>query len=202
MKLAVIIGTTRQGRQTGRQAKWVYNSAAQMDEAEVEMVDLRDYPMPIFDEPVSPRYNPDRKVDPGAQKWLSKLEEFDAYAFVTAEYNHSIPAVLKNAMDYITWQIQRKPAIVVSHGSAGGARAEVHLKEVISESRGVPMPTQPGVAMVHMSEKIDEDGNLAEAEKLNPYGPQTALENLLGDLKWYSDVLAAARDREILAAAA
>jgi len=74
-----------------------------------------------------------------------------------------------------------------------GARAEVALKEILSESRMVPMSTIPGVAMTHMSEKIDEDGNMSEEEKASPYGPQSALEMLLKDLHWYSDALAAAR---------
>lgn len=193
MKLAVIIGATRQGRKTPQQAKWVMKTLADMKDVTAELVDLHDYQMPFFDEPASPRYNPDRKTDPTAQKWLDKLAEFDAYVFVTPEYNHSVPGPLKNAIDYVDWQLARKPAAVVSHGSAGGARAEVALKEILSESRMVPMSTQPGVAMTGMSDKIDENGNLSAEEKANPYGPQGALETLLNDLKWYSDALSTAR---------
>ncbi len=196
MKVAVIIGAVREGRKTPQQAKWVMKTLETMEDVEAEMVDLRDYPMPIFNEPISPRYNPNRQVDPTAKKWLDKLSEFEAYVFVTPEYNHSMPGVLKNALDYVDWQLNRKPAAVVSHGSAGGARAEVALKEILSESRMIPMPTVPGVAMTGMSEKIDEAGNLAEAEKANPYGPQTALETLLGELQWYNDALVSARDRQ------
>ncbi len=193
MKVAVIIGTIRDGRKTPAQANWVFKTLESMENVQPEIVDLKDYPMPFFDEPGSPRYNPSREVDPGAQKWLDKLAEFEAYVFVTPEYNHSVPGALKNALDYVDWQLNRKPAAVVSHGSAGGARAEVALKEILSESRMVPMPTIPGVAMTHMSEKIDADGNLSEAEKTSPYGPQAALETLLQELKWYSDALSAAR---------
>lgn len=196
MKVAVIIGAVREGRKTPQQANWVMKTLESMDNIEAELVDLKDYPMPIFDEPVSPRYNPDRKTDPAAQKWLDKLAEFEAYVFVTPEYNHGVPGVLKNAIDYVDWQLNRKPAAVVSHGSAGGARAEVSLKEILSESRMVPMSTIPGVAMTGMSEKIDEEGNLSEVEKANPYGPQTALETLLKELHWYSDVLKAGREQE------
>lgn len=195
MKVAVIIGAIREGRKTPAQAKWVMNTLSAMDDVEAELVDLRDYPMPLFDEAVSPRYNPARKVDPRAQKWLDKLTEFEAYVFVTPEYNHSVPGALKNAIDYVDWQLNRKPAAVVSHGSAGGARAEVALKEMLSESRMVPMSTVPGVAMTGMSERIDEEGNLSDAEKANPYGPQSALETLLGELKWYADALTIARNK-------
>ena len=194
MKVAVIIGAVREGRKTPQQAAWVMKTLENMDDVDAELVDLRNYPMPIFDEPVSPRYNPERKIDPTAKQWLDKLAEFEAYVFVTPEYNHGVPGVLKNAIDYVDWQLNRKPAAVVSHGSAGGARAEVALKEILSESRMVPMSTIPGVAMTHMSEKIDEDGNLSEEEKASPYGPQSALQMLLDELKWYSDALATARN--------
>jgi NAD(P)H-dependent FMN reductase len=195
MKLQVIVGATRQGRQTIKQAKWVVNAAKQMDDVEVELVDLKDYPMPFFDEPISPRYNPNREIDPAVQRWLKKLEEADAYVFVTPEYNHSITGVLKNALDYVTWEIQRKPVTVVSHGSAGGARAATDLKEIISESRAVPLPTSTPLTMIGMSELIDDDGNLTEAGKANPRGLQQALETALAELKWYSDALAAARTK-------
>jgi NAD(P)H-dependent FMN reductase len=195
MKVAVIIGAIREGRKTPNQAKWVMNALTGMEGVDAETVDLKDYSLPLFDESVSPRYNPSRQPSAEAQKWLDKLAEFDAYVFVTPEYNHSVPGVLKNALDYVDWQLNRKPAAVVSHGSAGGARAEVALKEILSESRAVPMSTIPGVAMTSMSDKIDEEGNLSEAEKANPYGPQSALETLLKELKWYSDALKTARDQ-------
>jgi len=193
MKVAVIIGAIREGRKTPQQAQWVMKTLETMESVKAELVDLRDYPMPLFNEPVSPRYNPDRKIDTTAKKWLDKLAGFEAYVFVTPEYNHSVPGALKNAIDYVDWQLARKPVAVVSHGSAGGARAEVALKEILSESRMVPMSTQPGVAISGMSEKIDEDGNLSAEELANPYGPQSALETLLKELQWYSDALAVAR---------
>ncbi len=200
MKLAVIVGTTRPNRQTLKQAKWVVKGASEIDGIEVELVDLKDYPMPFFNEPVSPRYNPDRKISGEVKPWLDKLTEFDAYVFVTAEYNHSIPAELKNALDYATWEMNRKPAAVVSHGSAGGVRAATDLKEVLSESKAVLIPNF--VAMLGMSELIDEKGDLNESVKANPYGPQATLSTLLEELQWYSDALSSARieDKQLAAA--
>ena len=195
MKLGIIVGATRQNRQSPRQAKWVYNAAKEMDDVEVEIVDLRDYALPFFDEPISPRYNQHRKIDPAARPWLKKLKEFDAYVIVTPEYNHSIPGVLKNALDYVTWEIERKPVSIVSHGSAGGARAASQLKIIISESRAVPLPTFTPLTMIGMSEQIDEKGNLTAAGKANPRNLQAAAEEMLEELKWYSDALAEARER-------
>jgi len=191
MKVQIIIGSTRPGRATERMAKWVAKEAQQQPETEVEVVDLADYPIPFLDEAVSPRYNPDRKPNAQAQKWMDKIAEADAYIFVTPEYNHSIPGVLKNAIDYLTWELVKKPSSIVSHGTVGGARATMHLKEILSESRSVPIPTQ--VAIHQMSDKINEAGELAPDIKAQPYGPQTALKSLLEELKWYSDALAAAR---------
>ena len=191
MKLGIIVGTVRQKRQTLKQAKWVFKAAQQLSDTEAELIDLSDYPMPFFDEPKSPRLNPERDIHPVAQRWLDKMAELDAYVFVTPEYNHSIPGVLKNSFDYFDWQILRKPAAIVSHGSAGGARAAMHLKEVISESRALPI--QQHVAMTHMSDLIDDDGNLSPELAAQPYSPQPKLQAMLEELKWTSDALAAAR---------
>lgn len=193
MKLAIIVGTTRGARKTMNQAKWAYTNAIKTEGVEAEILDLNDYEMPFFNEDVSPRYNPSRTLNPVVEKWLNKLAEFDAYLFVTAEYNHSIPAVLKNALDYVDYQFVHKPGAVISHGSAGGARAQVHLKQILSESKLAVLPVLPSMAIVGMSDIIDEEGTLNAEAAANPYGPQPGLEDLLKDLKWYSDALSAAR---------
>jgi NAD(P)H-dependent FMN reductase len=190
MKLLITIGTVRQNRTTPKLAKWIENNARATEGVEVEVVDLKDYPMPFFDEPASPRYNPERKLDPTVKKWLDKVSWADAYIMVTPEYNHSIPGVLKNAIDYIDWQADRKPSTMASHGTVGGARAAMHLKEILSESRTVPI--QNHIAF-HGMENIDDEGNLSEELKTKPYGPQATLEATLAELKWYSDVLSTAR---------
>ncbi len=195
MKLAVITGTSRAGRQTPRQSKWIVKTAAQIEDMEVEHVDLKDYPMPFFNEAISPRYNPNREIEPSVQAWLDKIDEFDAYVFVTPEYNHSIPGELKNAFDYMTWELKHKPAAVASHGTVGGARAAMMLKEILSEGQAVVIPQSSAVS--GMSNIIDEEGNLDAAAAANPYGPQGQLNALLGELKWYSDALGAATAADI-----
>jgi NAD(P)H-dependent FMN reductase len=194
MKLAVITGATRPGRKTVRQSLWIVKTATQVEGVEVEHVDLKDYPLPFFDEPVSPRYNPDRKPVPAVQKWLDKINQFDAYIFVTPEYNHAMPGELKNVFDFMTWELKRKPAAVASHGSYGGARAALTLKVVLSESQAVVIPNFSAIA--GMSEVIDEAGTLDATVAAKPYGPQGQLDALLAELKWYSDVLSAARAAE------
>ena len=193
MKLQIIIGSTRPNRTTPRLAQWAASEAKKLEGTEVEVIDLEDYPLPFLDEPISPRFNPDRKPDPQTQKWMEKIAEGDAYIFVTPEYNHSVSGVLKNAIDYLTFELTKKPATVVSHGTVGGARATMHLKEILSESRAAIIPTQ--LAVASMSDKIDENGVLSDEQKALPYGPQTSLQNLFAELKWYSDALKMAREK-------
>jgi len=194
MKLQVIVGSTRPNRVTERLAKWVANEAKNVEGTEVEVVDLADYPLPFLDEPISPRYNPDRHINAEAGKWVNKLAEADAYIFVTPEYNHSIPGVLKNALDYVTFELVKKPATVVSHGTVGGARATMHLKEILSESQAAVIPK--AVAFAGASQDIDESGKLDETVAAQPYGPLTALKMTLAELQWYSDALSAARAKD------
>lgn len=193
MKLKVILGSTRPGRATERIAKWVANEAKAMDGVEAELVDLKDYPLEFFNEPLSPRYNPNREITPAMKKWLDKIGEGEAYIFVTPEYNHSIPGVLKNALDYMTAEVLRKPATIVAHGTVGGARATMHLKEILSESGAAIISKQ--IALTQSNEKINELGELSPEAKAQPYGPAHALSSLLEELKWYADALTTARTK-------
>lgn len=192
MKLAVILGSTRPNRKSDRIAHWVVQNARELEGTEVELLDLLDYPLPFFDEPQSPRYNENRPLNEVAKKWLTKLEKFDAYVVVSPEYNHSIPGVLKNALDYTDWQLNRKPAAVVTHGSAGGARAQTHLKLILSEARAVPIPKHVALTM-KPADVFDEKGTLSEEVSRQETGPHVNIQALLDELKWYSDALAAAR---------
>jgi NAD(P)H-dependent FMN reductase len=193
VKVLVIIGSTRHGRISDRLAKWVVNEAKNLyKEDEVELVDLADYPMPMFDEPISPQYNPDRKPAPEVQKWLDKAAEGDAYILVTPEYNRSYPAILKNAIDYLDFQFAKKPVALVAHGSTGGAQAVAHLRGVIPGVKAITTPTTTFFSD-RANEAIDDDGNLAADIKARPYGPDSALQSTLEELKWYADALTPAR---------
>jgi NAD(P)H-dependent FMN reductase len=192
MKVLVIIGSTRPGRVSDRLAKWVANEAKEVEGMDVELVDLADYPLPFLDEPISPQYNPDRKPNEQAKKWLAKAAEGDAFVLVTPEYNRSYPAVLKNALDYVDFQFEKKPVALVAHGSTGGAQAVAHLRGVLP---GLKTFTTPSATYMtdRVAESISDDGELSEEVKARPYGPHSALKTTLGELKWYSDVLATAR---------
>jgi NAD(P)H-dependent FMN reductase len=130
-KIGIILGTTRLTRFSEKAAQWLTNIAKQRDDAEFEIVDLRDYPMPFFEEERSPMFAPPKSAV--ALRWGKKMAELDGYIFVTAEYNHGLPAVLKNALDYAYVEYNRKPATFVGYGSAGAARAVEQLRLVLAE---------------------------------------------------------------------
>jgi len=137
MHIQIIIGSTRQARATPRVATWVYDVAMQqLPEDTIELVDLADYPLPFFDEPLPPLGNKHRQLHPDVKRWLDTLSRADAYIIVTPEYNHSYPAVLKNALDYVDTQLKDKPVLLVGHGSVGGERAIKHLIDVLASNIG------------------------------------------------------------------
>jgi NAD(P)H-dependent FMN reductase len=189
-KIAVIVGTVREGRVTDKLAKWVAVEAGK--QAEVETLDLKDYPMPFFDEAVSPRYNPDRKPTPAVKKWLDKVGEFDGYVVVTPEYNRSMAGVLKNAIDFLDFQMDKKPVALVGHGSSGGAQAIASLRMALPGVGAVGIP-QALFFLDRVGEAIDEAGVLKAELQENPYGPQANLKTLTESLLWYAEALKSAR---------
>ena len=188
MKLGIIIGSTRQGRGTDRAAKWALEATKQLDDVDAELLDLRDYELPFFDEAVSPQYNPERKPEGIVKEWLDKLAEKDALIVVTPEYNRTLPAVLKNAFDYVAYELDRKPIGIIGHGSTGGAQAVHTLRSVIAGTLAISVPRAVYInAMASMA--FSENGELNEDMAKNPYGPNSALQTMLDDLVSYATAL-------------
>lgn len=131
VKIGVILGSTRPGRNGEAVANWVMEHAAKRTEAEYVLVDLLDYPLPHLDEPIPPllgQYSKDH-----TKEWAATIAQFDGYIFVTPEYNHSTSGALKNAIDYLYAEWNNKAAGFVSYGGAGGARAVEHLRLIMGE---------------------------------------------------------------------
>lgn len=131
IRIAVIIGSTRPNRKGETVAKWVYEIARKRTDAEFELVDLLTFNLPLLDEPVPPSQGKYEKQH--TKDWAAKIASFDAYVFVTAEYNHGIPGALKNAIDFLYAEWNNKAAGFVSYGSAGGTRAVEQLRLVMAE---------------------------------------------------------------------
>jgi NAD(P)H-dependent FMN reductase len=131
LKLAIIIGSTRPNRVGESVGKWVYQIAQQRRDAEFELVDIKEFNLPLLDEPIPPsqgKYSKDH-----TKRWAAKIDSFDGYVFVTPEYNHGISGALKNAIDFLFAEWSNKAAGFVGYGSAGGARAVEHLRLVMAE---------------------------------------------------------------------
>ena len=131
IKIAIILGSTRPGRNGEAVAKWVHQVAKKRSDAEFELVDVKDFDLPLLDEPLSPMMGQYSK--PHTRVWAAKIASFDAYVFVTPEYNHGIPGALKNAIDFLFAEWNNKAAGFVSYGSVGGARAVEHLRLNLAE---------------------------------------------------------------------
>lgn len=189
-KIAVVVGSVREGRQTDKLAGWAAKEIAKV--ADVEVVDLADYPMPFMDESVSPRYNPDRQPKPEVKKWLDKIGGFDGFVLVTPEYNRATSAVLKNAIDYLDYQMEKKPVALIGHGSSGGAQAIASLRMALPGVGAVTVP-QALFFTDQVGAAIDEAGVLKAELQDNPYGPQANLKTLAETLVWYAEALKAAR---------
>ncbi len=158
MKIQIIIGSVRKGRRAEAVAKWIYSLAGEIKDVEFELVDLKDYPLPFYEESGSPRMLND--LIPVAKKWREKVQEADGYIMVAPEYNHGYPAVLKNALDYTYFSWNNKAVGFVSYGTVGGARAVEQLRLVAIELQMAPIQQSVNLMMVHTL--FDENGKMKD----------------------------------------
>lgn len=145
LKVAIILGSTRPERNGEAVARWVYDAAQKRSDAKFELSDIRDFNLPLLDEPTPPsqgKYSKDH-----TKTWAAKVKSFDAYVFVTAEYNHGIPGALKNAIDFLYKEWNNKAAGFVSYGSAGGVRAVEILRLVMTELQIATVRTQVALSL-------------------------------------------------------
>jgi NAD(P)H-dependent FMN reductase len=145
IKIAIILGSTRPGRNGEAVAKWVHQVAKKRSDAEFELVDVKDFDLPLLDEPLSPMMGQYSK--PHTRVWAAKIASFDAYVFVTPEYNHGIPGALKNAIDFLFAEWNNKAAGFVSYGGVSGARAVEQLRLVLAEVRMATVRNQVLLSM-------------------------------------------------------
>ena len=192
MKINIVVGSIRTMRGSDKVARWVESTAKKEGiEAEFEIVDLMNYDLPMFASAMPPQAEQDRQTEGDLAKWLEVMAAADGYVFVTPEYNHSVPAVLKNAIDYLDFQIKQKPAAIVSHGAIGGVRANEHLRLILNSNLGaMPVPeTVTLKAPVAFAKVILDDGTLHDDYNKE----QSPLDAMLHSLVWYADALKNAR---------
>lgn len=186
-KIAIINSTTRQVRFGDKPTQWLYEIASKRSDLAFETIDLRDYPMPFFDEVSSNAWVP--STNEVAQRWQKKVAEFDGYIFVTAEYNHSISGVLKNALDYAYPEWNRKPAAFVGYGAVGAARAIEQLRLICVELQMVPTRTGVHIQGADFIAVWRQGKSLTELEYLQPN-----VAAMLDELAWWTKALKSARE--------
>jgi NAD(P)H-dependent FMN reductase len=145
IRVAIILGSTRPGRNGEAVAKWVYEIAQQRTDAEFELVDIKDFNLPLLDEPVPPSLGQYSKEH--TKTWAAKIDSFDAYVFVTPEYNHGTSGALKNAIDFLYKEWNNKAAGFVAYGSSLGARAVESLRLVMGELQVADVRAQVGLSL-------------------------------------------------------
>jgi len=189
-KIAIIISTTRAVRFGEKPAKWIYDIAAQRSDMSVELVDLRDYPMPFFDEVASNAWVPSKNEI--ALRWQKKVAEFDGYIFVVAEYNRGISGVLKNAIDCAYNEWNKKTAAYVGYGSVGGARAVEQLRLICVELQMAPMRIGVHIQGADFMAVWQQGKDINELTYLQPNA-----KDMLDQLVWWTNALKTAREADL-----
>ena len=187
--ISVIVGSTRQGRFSEKPAQWILQLLQKRDGIEARLLDLRDYPMPFFDQPMPPAM-PGRAPyeHETVKRWTAAIAASDSFVFVTPEYNYGTSAVLKNAIDWVYPEWNRKAAAFVSYGSAMGARGIQQLRETMIEVQIAPVRSSVHIPVATLWAHFqggDVDKGLAELEK--------QAQTMIDDLLWWTAALKAAR---------
>jgi NAD(P)H-dependent FMN reductase len=184
LRIKVIVGSTRANRFSEKAAEWIFDAARKREELDVELLDLRDYPLPFFEEPMPPGMAKDGYTNPIVVKWRDKVREADGFIICTPEYNHGYPAVLKNALDYVYFAWSRKAVAFVSWGGAGGTRGVEQLRAVAIE-----LDMAPTRFAVH----IPNPWFVKDVSEIDTEANQQSAKALLDHLTWWAGALKAAR---------
>ncbi len=183
--ILVILGSTREGRVGEVVARWLMRRLDGWPEADFELVDLRDYPLPVYEGPSAPG-----RRDAAVRRWKDKVAAADGYIFVTPEYNHGYPAALKSALDHAYEEWNRKPVAFVSYGGhAAGYRAVEQLRQVAVELQMVPLREQVGIQFPWTA--FDAQGDMTRE------GAEAAVGRMVDDLLWWTRALRHARAAEL-----
>lgn len=175
MRIGIISGSVRQGRNSAHVARWVESSVKDLglDDVEFEVVPLAEYNLPIFDAPVSPMAITEPFEDPAVASWSRKIASFDAYILITPEYNHSVPGALKNAIDWLGREIHGKPIAFISYGADGGVRATEHWRQIVANFEMIAIRTSVALSLFT---DFDQNGIAPQARRS---GEVAALANSL-----------------------
>jgi NAD(P)H-dependent FMN reductase len=153
-RIGIILGSTRPGRRGEPVAKWVFEAASARPDADFELIDLADCPLPHLDEPLPASMG--QYQNEHTREWAATISRFDGFVFVTPEYNHSTSGVLKNAIDFLYAEWNNKAMGVVSYGVVGGARAAEHLRLIAGELQMAAVRTNVALSLFTEFENFTE----------------------------------------------
>jgi len=131
LKIGIVVGSVRKGRNAEAVSKWMYNFAAQRNDANYELVDLINYRLPLLGQEIP--VDEQEEANAAIKNWSQKMAIYDGYIFITPEYNHAVGGALKNALDYLKPELNNKAASFVGYGSLGGARAHENMRLILGE---------------------------------------------------------------------
>ena len=196
IKIKIILGSTRQNRFSEKPAQWIFEEAKKLEGVVAELLDLRDYPMPFFDSPMSPSMAKGQYSNEVIKKWAEKINDGDAFIIVAPEYNHGYTAVLKNALDVIYTEWNRKPVGFVSYGSAVGARSVEQLRQVAVELQMAPIRNAIHIPVDIFFAAIMGEGPTGSEmfEPIRKGSMGDPVERFFNDLLWWARTLKAARE--------
>lgn len=199
LKIGVIISSTRPTRFGDKPAQWILKKANQRPEIDAEIVDLRDFDLPFFDEMASNAWMPSQ--NPEAVRWQKKVAEFDGFIFVVAEYNRAITGALKNAIDqaYVEWN--KKAFGAVGYGSVGGARAIENLRTIGVELQMVSTRSAVHIAGADFMAVHPGFGGTKSLTEIEGAIGNSA-KDMLDQLVWWGEATKAAREEDAAAAKA
>ena len=189
LKIGIILGSTRPGRRGEQVAKWVLSLAEKRGDAEYELVDLADFPLPHLDEPVPPSLN--QYTQDHTLAWSAKIASFDGFVFVTPEYNRAPSGVLKNAIDYLYSEWNNKAVGFVSYGAqASGLRAVEVLRLIVAELQMADVRASVGLSLA-----TDFEGFTTLNENLGHH--ERAFDAMFDQLVAWSGALRSVREQQL-----
>jgi len=159
-KLLIVMSSVREGRVADGVLKFVQEQLAGNADFEVSVADLKELPMPFFNSPKTPSDESFKLTDETVIKWSKMVDEADAVLILAAEYNHSMTAVLKNAIDWLYKEWNDKPVGFVGYGWVGGARAIAALR-IVFDSSLAPKMTE-NETLLRFTKEIDTEGNILD----------------------------------------
>ncbi|MCB1497191.1 MAG: NAD(P)H-dependent oxidoreductase [Bauldia sp.] len=199
LNIAVILGSTREGRFGEKPARWIYGELAKRKGVEPAFIDLRDHKLPFFNKAMAPGYIKEPYGDEAVARWTQAIGAQDGFVVVAPEYNRSVGGEMKNAFDWVYREWNRKAAGFVAYGSVGGARAVEHMRLIAIELQMAPIRHGVHLPMDLYMSMVGEEAPVDPAL----FAPVRQMaDTMLDQLVWWTGALKEARDRDEVAEAA